>query len=135
MEKSLVIIKPDGVGKKIIGEIISRFENDELYITKLKMINIDRDLACQHYIEHTGKPYFERLINYVTADRSIVMVIEGENAIRKVRNILGPTDPIKADRGTIRGDFGTDVTINVVHGSDSANSAEREISLFFKGRC
>lgn len=135
MEKSLVIIKPDGVGKKIIGEIISRFENDELYITKLKMINIDRDLACQHYIEHTGKSYFERLINYITADRSIVMVIEGENAIRKVRNILGSTDPLKADLGTIRGDFGTDVTINVVHGSDSVNSAEREISLFFKGRC
>jgi nucleoside-diphosphate kinase len=134
MEKSLVIIKPDGVGKKIIGEILSRFENDELYITKLKMINIERDLACQHYIEHTGKPYFERLINYVTADRSIVMVIEGENAIKKVRNILGPTDPLKADRGTIRGDFGTDVTINVVHGSDSVSSAEREIDLFFKDR-
>jgi nucleoside-diphosphate kinase len=131
MEKSLVIIKPDGVGKKIIGSIISRFENEELYISNLKMIRINRELACRHYHEHEGKPFFERLINYVTADRSVVMIVEGEDAIKKVRDIMGSTDPLKAEAGTIRGDFGTDITINVVHGSDSLKSAEREINLFF----
>ena len=131
MEKSLVIIKPDGVGKKIIGDIISCFEDNELYISNLKMIHIDRALACKHYREHEGKPFFERLINYITADRSIVMIVEGEDAIKKVRDIMGSTDPLKAEAGTIRGDFGTDITINVVHGSDSSKSAEREINLFF----
>ena len=131
MEKSLVIIKPDGIGKKIIGDIISRFEDNELYISNLKMIRIDRALACKHYHEHEGKPFFERLINYITADRSVVMIVEGEDAIKKVRGIMGSTDPIKAEAGTIRGDYGTDITINVVHGSDSTKSAEREINLFF----
>jgi nucleoside-diphosphate kinase len=132
MKKSLVIIKPDGVGKKIVGEIISRFENENLHISRLKMIHIDRELACMHYRDHKGKPYFERLINYITADSSVVMVLEGEDAVNKVRSIMGNTDPAKAIPGTIRSDFGTDITINVVHGSDSAESAEREIRLFFK---
>ncbi len=132
MEKSLVIIKPDGVGKKIIGEIISRFEDDSLFISRLKMIQIDRDLAEIHYRDHAGKPYFQRLMNYVTADKAVVMVVEGDDAINKVRNIMGNTDPEKASTGTIRGEFGTDVTVNVVHGSDSPESAEREIRLFFK---
>jgi nucleoside-diphosphate kinase len=126
MKKSLVIIKPDGIGKKIVGEIISRFENENLYISRLKMIHIDRELACMHYCDHKGKPFFERLINYITADSSVVMVLEGEDAVNKVRSIM------KAISGTIRADFGTDITINVVHGSDSAESAEREIRLFFK---
>ncbi|MBM3707092.1 MAG: nucleoside-diphosphate kinase [Actinobacteria bacterium] len=131
MEKSLVIIKPDGVGKKIIGEIISRFEDDGLYISKIKMIKIDREQATKHYQAHIGKPYFERLMNYITADRSIVMVVEGEDAVNKVRSIMGNTDPEKAKPGTIRGDFGTDITVNVVHGSDSDENAVREIKLFF----
>ena len=131
MEKSLVIIKPDGVGKKIIGSIISRFEDNELYIGNIKMIHIDRALACKHYHEHEGKPFFERLINYITADCSVAMIVEGEDAIKKVRDIMGSTDPLKAEAGTIRGDFGTDITLNVVHGSDSPKSAEREINLFF----
>lgn len=131
MEKSLVIIKPDGVGKKIIGDILSRFEDNELYVSNLKMIRIDRALACKHYHEHEGRPFFERLINYITADRSIVMIVEGEDAIKKVREIMGSTDPAKAAAGTIRSDYGTDITINVVHGSDSAKNAEREINLFF----
>ena len=132
MKKSLVIIKPDGIGKKIVGEIISRFENENLYISRLKMIHIDRELACMHYCAHKGKPYFERLINYITADSSVVMVLEGEDAVNKVRSIMGNTDPLKASPGTIRSDFGTDITVNVVHGSDCAESAEREIRLFFK---
>ena len=131
MERSLVIIKPDGVGKKIIGEIISRFEDDGLYISKIKMIEIDRELATKHYKAHKDKPYFERLINYITADRSIIMVVEGENALKKVRDIMGNTDPHKAKPGTIRADFGTDITVNVIHGSDSVENAEREIKLFF----
>ena len=120
------------MGKKIIGEIISRFEDDGLYISIIKMIQIDKELASMHYQDHIGEPYFERLINYITADRSIVMVVEGEDAINKVRSIMGNTDHQKAEPGTIRADFGTDITVNVVHGSDSSQSAEREIKLFFK---
>jgi len=132
MERSLVIIKPDGVRRKVIGDIISRFENHELSINGLQMLRIDRDLAARHYKDHTGQPYFEKLMNYITSDRSVIMILEGENAVSKVRTLLGSTDPAKADLGTIRKDYGTDITINVVHGSDSPESAEREISLFFK---
>lgn len=132
MEKSLVIIKPDGVCRKVIGDIISRFENHELSINGLQMLRIDRDLASRHYRDHIGQPYFERLMNYITSDRSVIMILEGENAVSKVRTLLGSTDPAKADLGTIRKDYGTDITINVVHGSDSPESAEREITLFFK---
>ena len=132
MERSLVIIKPDGVEKGITGEIIRRFENAGLCIERLKMIKIERDLACRHYYEHKDKPYFERLINYITSDRSVIMILKGNDAIIKIREIMGPTDSKKAEPGTIRGDFGTDVTINVVHGSDSPESANREIKLFFE---
>ena len=134
MERSLVIIKPDGVCKKVIGDIISRFENRELYISDLLMLRIDRDLAATHYREHVGQPYFERLMNYITSDRSVIMILEGEDAVNKVRTLLGSTDPAKADPGTIRKDYGTDITINVIHGSDCPESAEREISLFFKNK-
>ena len=131
MEKSLVIIKPDGVSKKVIGKIITCFENQDLNIEKIKMMKISRELACRHYYEHRDKDFFKQLLEYITSGNVAVMVISGYNAIKKVRDIMGPTDPKKAKTGTIRGDYGTNITVNVVHGSDSKESAVREIKLFF----
>lgn len=132
IEKSLIIIKPDGVKKKVVGEIISRFEKENLTIEKLKMEKISRELACRHYHEHRSKDFFDILIDYITSGPSVIMVLSGENAIFRIRKLMGPTDSRKAVRGTIRGDFGVDVTVNVIHGSDSPESAGREIELFFK---
>ncbi|MGM0366060.1 MAG: nucleoside-diphosphate kinase [Actinomycetota bacterium] len=130
-EKTLIIIKPDAVGKRVVGEIISRFENEGFLIEKMKMIDIGKDLACAHYSEHKGKDYFDRLISYITSGSSVVMVASRPEAIEKARQMMGPTDSRIAKPGTIRGDFGEDITINVIHGSDSLRSAEREIKLFF----
>lgn len=131
-EKSLIIIKPDGVKKKIVGEIISRLEKEDLTIEKLKMVRISRELACRHYREHKDKNFFNMLIDYITSGPSVIMVVSGEDAISRIRKLMGPTDSGKAKEGTIRGDFGVDITINVIHGSDSQESARREIELFFK---
>jgi len=131
IEKSLIIIKPDGVKQKIIGEIISRFEKEDLIIEKLKMIEIDQELACKHYCDHKDKDFFKVLIKYITSGPVVVMVVSGVDAISKARELMGPTDSKKAETGTIRGDFGTDITVNVVHGSDSKESAKREMKLFF----
>lgn len=133
-ENSLVIIKPDGVKKKVVGEIISRFEKENLTIEKLKMEKISRELACRHYHEHRSKDFFDILIDYITSGPSVIMVLSGEDAIFRIRKLMGPTDSKQAGRGTIRGDFGVDVTVNVVHGSDSPESARREIELFFQDR-
>jgi len=132
MEKSLVIIKPDGVEKKVIGKIISRIEAEGLDIEEIKMIKISRDIASRHYHEHKDKSFFNSLIEYITSGPSVVMIISGRDAITRMRNLMGPTDSKKAGKGTIRGDFGVDITTNVIHGSDSAESARREIDLFFK---
>jgi len=130
-ERSLIIIKPDGVKKKVIGEIISRFEKKDLTIEKLKMIKIDRKLACKHYQDHKNKSFFNTLIEYITSGSVVVMVISGKGVIARARELMGATDSKKAKGGTIRGDFGADITVNVIHGSDSAESAKREIELFF----
>jgi len=130
-EKSLIIIKPDGVRQKIIGKIISRFEEKGLEIERIKVLHFNESIAYAHYKDHIGKPYFERLLNYMTSGPSIVMVVKGENAIARTRELMGPTDPKKAPKGTIRGDFGTDITINVIHGSDCPKAAKREIDIFF----
>lgn len=130
-EKSLIIIKPDGVEKKVVGKIISRFEENGLEIERIRVLHIDKNIALAHYKEHIGKPYFPKLLKYMTSGPSIVMVIKGEDAIARVRKLMGCTNPQNAEKGTIRGDFGTDITINVIHGSDSENSAEREINIFF----
>ncbi|MDD3776802.1 MAG: nucleoside-diphosphate kinase [Actinomycetota bacterium] len=130
-EKTLIIIKPDAVEKKLVGEIISRFEREGFTIESLKMIAVDRELACTHYCEHDGKPYFDKLIDYITSGHCVAMVLSRIDAIAKARQLMGCTDSKKAEKGTIRGDYGEDVTINVVHGSDSSQSAEREIHLFF----
>ena len=131
MEKSLIIIKPDGVKKKIVGKIISRFEDAGLDIEKMKMMEIDKSLAKRHYKDHVEKDFFDILLKYICSGPVIVMVVKGYQAVGKARELMGPTDSRKAPSGTIRGDFGLDITVNVVHGSDSEESAKWEIELFF----
>ncbi len=131
MERTFVMVKPDGVHRGLVGEVIKRLERKGLKIVAMKMLKIDRALAEKHYAEHKGKPFFDSLISYITSGPVVAMVIEGKEAIKVVRKLVGATNPIEADPGTIRGDFGLDIGRNVVHASDSAESAKREISLFF----
>lgn len=130
-EKTLVLIKPDGVRRKLIGKIINFYEEKNLTISALKMINADRATAQQHYIEHKDKSFYDELVNYLTEDSIIAMIVEGENAIKLVRKINGATDPLEADMGSIRGRFANQKQENIVHASDSNDSAEREIKLWF----
>lgn len=125
------MLKPDAVQRGIVGEIISRFERKGFKIVAMKMLKISRELAEKHYAEHKGKPFFEGLLNYITSSPVIAMVIEGKNAVKVVRSIVGATNPAEAQPGTIRGDYGLDVGRNVIHASDSLESAKREIALFF----
>jgi len=115
----------------LVGRIISRFERKGLKIVGLKMMKIDEDLASKHYQEHVTKPFYEELCSFITSSPLVAMAIEGENAVAVVRNLMGVTNPQDAASGTIRGDFGLNLTMNLVHGSDSPASAEREIGLFF----
>ena len=131
MERTLVIIKPDAVQRRLAGEIIQRFERRGLRIIAMKMLKIDTDLAARHYAEHNGKPFYEPLIQYITAAPSVVMVLEGYKAISAVRRMLGATNPAEAEPGTIRADYAMQTRYNLVHGSDAAATAEREIELFF----
>jgi len=135
IERTLVILKPDAVVRGLVGEVISRFEKRGLKIVGMKMIWIDRELAEKHYAEHRGKPFFEGLIDYITKAPSVVMVVEGRYAISVVRKMAGATDPKDAEPGSIRGDYGLDIgdsIYNIVHASDSPESAKREIELYFK---
>jgi nucleoside-diphosphate kinase len=132
IEKTFVMIKPDGVQRGIIGEIITRLERKGLKIVAMKMMHISEELASIHYAEHHGKPFFEGLLSYITSGPVVAMVVEGKNAVKVVRTIVGSTNPVEASPGTIRGDFGMDVGRNIIHASDSLTSAEREINLFFK---
>ncbi|OWZ82927.1 nucleoside-diphosphate kinase [Natranaerobius trueperi] len=129
---TFVMIKPDGVERGDVGNIISRFENKGLELQNMKLMHISRDLAKKHYQEHKEKPFFNELIDYITSGPVIVMIWEGENAISAVRFLMGATDPQKAEPGSIRGDMALSITKNIVHGSDSEESAQREINLFFK---
>ncbi len=130
-QKTLVIIKPDGIQKNIIGEIISRIEKKGLKILNMKMMKLSRELAEKHYEEHRNKPFFKSLVNFITSAPIIVMIVEGKDVISIFRSMMGPTDPKNAAPGTIRGDYGTDVERNIIHGSDSIESAKREVDLFF----
>ena len=134
-ERSLVLVKPDGVRRALIGEIVNRVERKGLHITALELRELDRGLVEEHYAEHRGKPFYEPLVEFMTSGPVVAMVIEGERAIEVFRTIAGATDPVKAAPGTIRGDlstdFGTRVVQNLVHGSDSPESAARELKLFF----
>lgn len=131
MERTLVIIKPDGVERKLIGEILSVYEKKCLNIIRLRMVKASRELAEKHYEEHKGREYFENLINYITEDSLCAIVLEGSNAIELVRRINGDKDPLKADMGSIRGKFACEKTRNLVHASDSVENAEREIKIWF----
>ena len=131
VEKTLVLVKPDGVKKHICGEVISRFERKGLEVEAIKMIQVPEELAKKHYAEHEGKGFFKDLIAFITSGPVLVMVIKGENAVAAVRPINGATDPLKAVPGSIRGDFATSIDENVVHASDAPETAEREIGLWF----
>ncbi len=131
MEKTYVMIKPDGVQRGLVGEIITRFEKKGLKLAALKLLQITPELAGQHYGEHRGKPFFEDLVKYITSGPVVAMVWEGREAVAAARKMMGSTRPMEAELGTIRADFGMDVERNLIHGSDSAASAEKEIKLFF----
>lgn len=130
-ERTLVLIKPDGVRRGLVGEVISRLEHRGLRIVAMDLRTLGRDTACLHYGEHEGKPFFEPLIEFITSGPLVAMVAEGYGAIQAFRSLAGPTDPLAAAPGTIRGDHALLVKENVVHGSDSPDSAEREIKIFF----
>ena len=131
-ERTFVMIKPDAVQRGLVGKIIQRFENKGIKFVAMKMVSVKRELAEQHYGIHKGKPFFEPTVNYITSSPVVAMVLEGINAIEMVRNMMGKTDPQKADMGTIRGDFGQFIGRNIVHGSDGPDTAKFEINLWFK---
>lgn len=131
-ERTFVLLKPDAVQRGFAGEILSRFERRGLKILGLKLMHVTRSLAETYYAEHKGKPFFEPLISYVTSGPVVAMVLEGDNAVAIVRRMMGKTNAAEAEPGTIRGDFALTIGRNVIHGSDSPDSAKREISLFFK---
>jgi nucleoside-diphosphate kinase len=132
MERSLIILKPDTVQRGLAGQILKRFEAKGLKIIGMKMIRIDRDLAERHYAEHKGKPFFEDVVGYITSGPVIAAVLTGPSAVTVIRQMLGATDGRKAPAGTIRGDFSIATRYNLVHGSDSPESADREVALFFR---
>ena len=130
-EQTLIIVKPDAVQRSLIGEVIGRFERHGMAVQEMRMLQMDRAQAEGFYAEHTGKPFFERLVEYMTSAACVVAVLEGESAITQARALMGATNPADAEGGTIRGDLGLDNTRNSVHGSDSPTSAAREIAFFF----
>ena len=134
MERSLVLIKPDAMKRNLAGAIIARIEQRGLKTIGLKMLHMDEALAKRHYAVHEGKPFFNDLVKYIISTPIVAIVFEGENAIELIRKTMGATDPKKAEKGTIRADFGLDIQNNAVHGSDSPENAIKEIKLFFKDK-
>ena len=132
VQRTLVLCKPDAIQRRLVGRIVARFEDKGLKIAGLKMLGVDEDLASRHYREHLEKPFYRELRDFITSSPVVAIAIEGENAVEAVRRLMGATDPKDAAVGTIRGDFGSDLTMNLVHGSDSLASAERELDLFFE---
>lgn len=131
MERTFVMVKPDGMQRAIVGQVISRFESKGLKLVAAKLMHISKDMASTHYQEHVGKPFYEKLIDYITSGPVMATVWEGRDAISCVRTVVGKTNPLEAAPGTIRGDFGMETGRNIIHASDSSESAKREISLFF----
>jgi nucleoside-diphosphate kinase len=131
LERTLVLMKPDAVRRGLVGEVLGRIEHKGLRLVALELRTLDRPTAEEHYAEHVGKPFFDALIGFITSAPLVAAVAEGPRAIETWRAMMGATDPVKAAPGTIRGDFGLIVTENLVHGSDSATSAAREVALFF----
>lgn len=132
MERTFVMVKPDGVRRGLVGRILGRFEDKGFRILALKLLQIDRDLAERHYAEHRDKPFFPNLVGFITSGPVVAMVLEGPGAIAEVRKMMGATHPKDALPGTIRGDFATTIDENVIHGSATPEDAEREIGLFFR---
>lgn len=132
METTLIILKPDAVQRGLMGRIISRFEDKGLQIVGAKMTQITLDLAAQHYREHLGKPFYESLVGYMSSSPVLLLAVQGPNAVQVSRKMMGATSCLQAELGTIRGDFGISTACNLVHGSDSPESASRELDLFFE---
>ncbi len=131
MERTLILVKPDAFARNLTGEIIARFERKGLRLAAIKHMTMTRELAQRHYAEHDGKPFFEKLVSFITSGPLVAMVLEGESAIVAARQVIGATDPLQANTGSIRGDFALAVGQNMVHGSDAPESAAREVGLFF----
>jgi nucleoside-diphosphate kinase len=134
MQRTLVLVKPDGVQRGLVGAIIGRLEQRGLKLIALKMMQITRELAARHYAEHQAKPFYEGLIAFITSGPVVAMIWEGREAVTVVRSLMGSTDPLKAAPGTIRGDLALDLGMNLIHGSDSPARAEAEMALFFSDR-
>jgi len=130
-ERTLVLVKPDGVRRGLVGEVIGRIERKGLSVIALQMRTLDRDTAGQHYAEHTERPFFGELVEFITGGPLVAMVVEGPRAVEAVRTLMGVTDPVKALPGTVRGDFALEIGQNIVHGSDSPESGVREAGIFF----
>ncbi|MHB1405760.1 MAG: nucleoside-diphosphate kinase [Desulfitobacteriaceae bacterium] len=133
MERTFLMLKPDAVQRGLVGQVIARFESKGFKLVGMKLMQVDQDLAEEHYAEHRGKPFFEPTVNYITSSPVVAMVWEGKNVVASAREMMGATNPANASPGSIRGAFGVDISRNIIHGSDSVGSANREISLYFKG--
>jgi nucleoside-diphosphate kinase len=131
MEKTFLMVKPDGVQRNLVGEIVQRFEKKGYQLVGAKLMNISKDLAEQHYGEHKERPFFGELVSFITSGPVFAMVWQGDNVIKVARDMMGKTNPVDATAGTIRGDYAVSVGMNIIHGSDSPESAEREMDLFF----
>ena len=131
MERTLILVKPDAFERRLTGEVIGRFERKGLTLVALKLMQADEEIANVHYDEHKEKPFFGELVTFITGGPLVAMVLGGPNAVEAARQLIGATDPAEAEAGSIRGEFGTEVTFNLVHGSDSPESAEREIDIWF----
>ena len=131
MERTLILVKPDAFARRLSGEIIARFERKGLGLAALRQMTVERDLAERHYAEHRDKPFFSDLVEFITGGPLVAMVLEGTSAIAAARQVIGATNPLEAHAGSIRGEYGLEVQTNLVHGSDSSESAEHEIGLFF----
>jgi nucleoside-diphosphate kinase len=132
-ERTLILVKPDGVRRGLIGEVISRIERKGFTISRLELRTLDRETAEQHYGEHRERPFFGELVEFITGGPLVAMVVEGPDAVKSMRGLMGATNPVEATPGSIRGDFATIIGENIVHGSDSPENGEREIGLFFPG--
>lgn len=131
MERTLILVKPDAFHRGLTGEIIARFERKGLRLVALQLMTLDRQLAARHYAEHQGKPFYDELVSFITSGPLVAMVLQGDHAVAAARQVIGATDPLQATPGSIRGEFALEVGQNMVHGSDSDASAEREVGLFF----
>jgi nucleoside-diphosphate kinase len=131
MERTLILVKPDAFARNLTGEIIARFERKGLRLVAMSLMTMSREQAAQHYVEHEGKGFYEELVTFITSGPLVAMVLEGEQAVVAARQVIGATNPVEANTGSIRGDYAISVGQNMVHGSDSPDSAAREVALFF----